>query len=96
MCRVYRTRRGWYVRLCSATGRKGERVPVPHDYVLGRAHYPCERTTRPNLARQSARPLPVMRCLDCGTALSRDNEPIGRCLRCQQRLLAEMGVRDGC
>jgi len=95
MCRVYRCKRGWYVRLCSATGRKGERIAVPHGYVLERAHYACERMPRPAIGRLTTRPLPVMRCLDCGTALSRDNEPVGRCLRCQQRVLAELGVGDG-
>jgi len=39
MCRVYRAKRGWYVRLCYATGRKGARVPVPRGYVLPTRHY---------------------------------------------------------
>ena len=94
MCRVYRCKRGWYVRLCSATGRKGERIPVSHDYVLETAHYPCEHRLRRVIAKRNAGPMPVARCLDCGTALSRENELIGRCLRCQQRVLAELGVSD--
>lgn len=41
MCRVYKAKTGWFVRLCYYhRERKGEHVPVSKGYELQGAHYP--------------------------------------------------------
>lgn len=41
MCRVYKSKRGWYVRLCAYHGEdRGKRMPVDNGFVLPGVHYP--------------------------------------------------------
>ncbi len=79
MCRVYRSRRGWYVRLCYVHGdRRGEHVPVPEGYRLPGRHYP----RRPQVRKRRGRE-PVRRCVFCGAPLSRHNTT-GICTFCTE------------
>ena len=40
MCRVYKTKRGWYIRLCRNLSTSGKHVPVPDGFKLEGKHYP--------------------------------------------------------
>lgn len=82
MCRVYKAKAGWYVRLCYYHGeRRGERVPVPIGFELERRHYsrkasPSQKTVKRVVA-------PIRRCTYCGCVLSRHNRS-GICTFCTE------------
>ena len=80
MCRVYRSHRGTYVRLCYVHGkRRGEHIPVPENFVLKTKHYQfsCDAGSR-KVRRRS----PVNRCMKCGAPMSRHR--YGLCEFCEK------------
>ena len=81
MCRIYRSRAGWYVRLCYVHGdHKGKHVPVPEGYELPGRHYPRQHHKRRSGAKDRE---PVRRCIFCGAPLSRHNTT-GICSFCTE------------
>jgi len=82
MCRIYKARAGWYVRLCYYHGdRKGEKIPVPQDFVLDRQHYPRQRSL--NLSSRKTGKGEIAQCISCGCCLSRHNTS-GICTFCTE------------
>lgn len=93
MCRLYKTKKGDYVRLCAYhDDRRGERIPFFEltkdvgDAFLARKifHIPktkAERKTSYNLTRMRREPI---RCRKCRSPLNRSNYEIGICDLCQR------------
>jgi len=77
MCRVYKSKGGWYVRLCYYhRERCGEHIPVPDGFELSGRHYPRQGSTR-QVGNPPRRRQDIPRCRYCGTCLSRDSVQAG-------------------
>ena len=85
MCRIYKAKAGWYVRLCYYhKERKGEHVPVPKGFELKTRHYPKQRQLgrRSSSTKQPVKRHP-RRCVYCNLCLSRHNTT-GVCVFCTE------------
>ena len=93
MCRLYKTKKGDYVRLCYYHGdRRGEKIPffsLPMD--VGTAllehriiHVPKEKKKGYTFTKPHKKSDPI-RCKRCNAPLNRANYLIGICCLCQER-----------
>jgi hypothetical protein len=96
MCRLYKTKKGDYVRLCYYHGkRRGERIPffdlpkdIGDDFISRRIfHIPRTKATlkviKPSYNKALMKKEPV-RCRKCGAPMNRSNYAIGICDLCQR------------
>lgn len=65
MCRLYKSKKGDYIRCCAATGHQGLRLPV-NEAVFGKSgHVLFGNKNNPN----SHKPKPYHGCIICGGLL---------------------------
>ena len=92
MCRVYHGKNGNYIRLCSATGRKGVHVPIDDSVKWGASRHVLLSHRERNEFTERIKEPPNHKCAICGTPAISKHEKI--CEPCKKAPKVNHGYRN--